>query len=101
MVTNQLGLKDNGSAADMRDKQRGLPLEGYSEMGEPGAGFGLGFSVIMRTDLVPCKSGAALTQGQAGEEQMIASAEHSQHFFQTCKARGPSRGEGRRALSSG
>ena len=42
MLSNHLG------PYDMRDMQRGVPIEGaYTEMGEPGTGFGLGFSVTV------------------------------------------------------
>eukprot|EP00039_Didymoeca_costata_P024692 m.11165 g.11165 ORF g.11165 m.11165 type:complete len:486 (+) comp4385_c0_seq1:214-1671(+) len=52
MTVNHLG-REGGEDLDMRMKQKGLPMEGYSEAGDPGTGFGLGFSVTIRPDLCP------------------------------------------------
>jgi CubicO group peptidase (beta-lactamase class C family) len=47
MLSNHLG------SFDMIQMQKGIPIKGYTEMGEPGMGFGLGFSVTMNENLCP------------------------------------------------
>lgn len=51
MVSNHIGRTPHGEPVDMRAKSVGLPLDSYTEMGEAGAGFGLGCAVVLRSDL--------------------------------------------------
>eukprot|EP00941_MAST-03F_sp_MAST-3F-sp1_P005232 g5232.t1 len=52
MTTNQLGLLDNGLPKDMEMMMPDLD-SGYSEARMSGTGFGLGFSVTLRPEVIP------------------------------------------------